>query len=91
MSIADHFTRSKMQRNESRVIGALFGVQNGREVQIYDAYEISFDRAASAPAGMRVHFDAFNQDFENCTFVRTLLLASIEVDAYRCCAIHTLR
>lgn len=40
MSIADHYTREKVQKNSTRVLGALFGRQNGREVDILESFEL---------------------------------------------------
>lgn len=39
MSIADHYTREKVRKNTPRVLGALFGKQNGREVDILESVE----------------------------------------------------
>jgi len=45
MSIADHFTRDAAAKAKSkkRVIGALCGQQNGRDVNVLESFEIAFD------------------------------------------------
>lgn len=50
MNVADHFTRHKCNarvsgaaEEPSRAIGALFGVQNGLDVAVYDSFEIKYD------------------------------------------------
>jgi len=40
LHIADHYTREFQQKNQTRVMGCLMGKQEGRLVQIYDAFEI---------------------------------------------------
>lgn len=42
MSVADAHTRNKVQYNQTKAIGALFGVQLGRQVQIYDSVEMAY-------------------------------------------------
>jgi len=41
LSIADHATRDRLQFKKTRSVGALFGVQKGREVKIYETLEMS--------------------------------------------------
>jgi len=40
MSISDHFTRYRVQSNNSRVVGALMGEQKGRVVDIAGSFEL---------------------------------------------------
>ncbi|KAL1917839.1 uncharacterized protein VTP21DRAFT_3673 [Calcarisporiella thermophila] len=41
MNISDHYTREKVQGNATnRVFGALLGTQKGREIEIYNTYEL---------------------------------------------------
>ena len=43
MSIADTHTRSLLQFNKSKSIGALFGTQKGREVRVrFDSFRVAF-------------------------------------------------
>lgn len=42
MSIADHYTREKVQKGCDRVIGAVFGIQTGRRVDVLEAFEIAW-------------------------------------------------
>ncbi|RIB24156.1 COP9 signalosome complex subunit 6A [Gigaspora rosea] len=45
LNISDHFTRIKMQQQiqSPQVIGALVGIQTGRDVEISNSYELDFD------------------------------------------------
>jgi len=70
MSIADTHTRSLLQFNKTKSIGALFGTQRGREVRIYDTVEISY--TMDAKTGLtwgQENFDSdrklFNEVFPN--------------------------
>jgi COP9 signalosome complex subunit 6 len=42
--ISDHWTRAKVQQeiNNPRVVGALWGIQNGRNIEILNAFELVF-------------------------------------------------
>jgi COP9 signalosome complex subunit 6 len=40
MSVADHSTRDRLQVGRKRVFGALFGVQTGRVVEIFESFEL---------------------------------------------------
>jgi len=45
INISDHATRAKMQgdgKSQPRVIGALFGVQSGRNIEIFNSFEIVY-------------------------------------------------
>ncbi|KAF9360666.1 COP9 signalosome complex subunit 6 [Mortierella sp. NVP85] len=45
LNISDHYTRTVIQQASSRpvhVIGALLGIQTGREVEIFNSYELQF-------------------------------------------------
>jgi len=45
INISDHATRARMQtdgKSQPRVIGALFGVQSGRNVEIFNSFEIVY-------------------------------------------------
>jgi len=49
--ISDHWIRAKVQNNKEnpRVIGALLGVQNGRNVEIFNSFELVFDVVDNVP------------------------------------------
>lgn len=40
INISDHFTRAKIRDNALRVFGALLGVQEGRNVEVFNSFEI---------------------------------------------------
>ncbi|KAJ3323519.1 hypothetical protein HDV06_001796 [Boothiomyces sp. JEL0866] len=40
LNISDHYTRISLQSKVERVIGAILGVQNGREIEIMNSFEI---------------------------------------------------
>jgi len=40
VNIAHHATRSKVRSGTSRVYGALFGVQDGRHLEIFNSFEV---------------------------------------------------
>jgi COP9 signalosome complex subunit 6 len=44
VNISDHWTRNKVQQNKEnpRVIGALLGVQTGRNIEIFNSFELVF-------------------------------------------------
>lgn len=39
VSIADHFTRSRIRSSAERVFGMLLGTQEGRKVEIFTSFE----------------------------------------------------
>lgn len=45
INISDHWTRTRVQNHveNPRVIGALLGTQNGRNVEIFNSFEIVYD------------------------------------------------
>jgi len=45
INISDHWTRTKVQHNleNPRVIGALVGIQTGRNIEIYNSFELVYD------------------------------------------------
>lgn len=47
INISDHFTRAKVEATNTnphpRVIGALLGVQNGREIEISNSFELTYN------------------------------------------------
>jgi hypothetical protein len=66
LSITDHFTRIKMTSGSTtvgdvRVIGMLFGIQHGRNVEFLSSYEISYSVADGKVA---LDVDAIKGDTE---------------------------
>jgi len=51
MSIADHYTREKLQYRRERAFGALYGQQVGRVVSIYEVVEMHVDMKQAATGG----------------------------------------
>jgi len=45
INISDHWTRTKVQNKiaKPRVIGALLGTQDGRNVEIFNSFELVYD------------------------------------------------
>lgn len=41
MSIADHYTREKLQNKKERALGLLFGQQKGRVITVYDSSDLA--------------------------------------------------
>ncbi len=68
MNVADHYTRSIAQLKVPRVYGALFGVQQGRDVNIFDAFEIGIemDEKMIPKEPTNLLFEAFEEDMTNC-------------------------
>lgn len=60
MSIADHYTREKVQKNKDRVLGALFGKQNGREVDVLESFELVW--STNADGIIQLEQKAFEDD-----------------------------
>ncbi|KAF8931463.1 maintenance of mitochondrial structure and function-domain-containing protein [Dissophora ornata] len=60
LNISDHYTRTVIQQAESNpvhVIGALLGIQSGREVEIFNSYELQFN--AQADGSIKIHDEYF--------------------------------
>jgi len=60
MSIADHYTRDKIQVSKDRVIGTLFGTQTGREVDVLESFEIAWK--VDAAGNVEINQTAFEDD-----------------------------
>jgi COP9 signalosome complex subunit 6 len=60
MSVADHYTRDLMQVKKDRVIGTLFGTQQGREVDILESFEIAWK--LDAEGHVQIEQQAFEDD-----------------------------
>jgi COP9 signalosome complex subunit 6 len=45
INTSDHWTRSKVQQHQEnpRVIGALLGIQTGRQIEIFNSFELVFN------------------------------------------------
>lgn len=61
LSIADHITRDQVQTKKGRVIGILFGKQQGRQVDILETTELAFDAAGDE---VKVDFQNFEIDYK---------------------------
>lgn len=65
MSIADHYTREKIQFKRDRVFGAIFGTQTGREVNILECFGIAYAEDKKETLGMQLEgFEADMKLFE---------------------------
>lgn len=62
MSVADHYTRDTVQTKRKRVYGGLFGIQEGREVHVLQAFAISQSEEAKSTMGLNL--DAFEADMK---------------------------
>lgn len=62
MSIADHYTRDKIQVSKDRVIGTLFGTQTGREVDVLESFEIAWK--LDAAGNVEINQEAFEDDMK---------------------------
>jgi len=60
MSVADHYTRDSIQVKRDRVIGALFGTQMGRDVDILESFEIAWK--VDAEGNVLIEQNAFEED-----------------------------
>eukprot|EP01118_Nematostelium_gracile_P003167 TRINITY_DN135_c0_g1_i1.p1 TRINITY_DN135_c0_g1~~TRINITY_DN135_c0_g1_i1.p1 ORF type:complete len:311 (-),score=85.11 TRINITY_DN135_c0_g1_i1:84-1016(-) len=49
MNISDHWTRAKVQSKKPnpRVLGALLGIQNGRNLEIFNSFELPFEEKSN--------------------------------------------
>eukprot|EP00741_Cyanophora_paradoxa_P019767 tig00021168_g19078.t1 len=45
INISDHYTRMRAMRGPLRVIGCLLGIQSGRNVEIFNSFELLYDEA----------------------------------------------
>lgn len=67
MTIADHYTRSNLQDNKTKVLGCLLGQQNGRVVSVLEAFEIGFNEDASGNISLdQERIETFETDMELC-------------------------
>ncbi|KAG0353408.1 COP9 signalosome subunit 6 [Gamsiella multidivaricata] len=60
LNISDHYTRTAIQQADGgsvHVIGALLGIQSGREVEIFNSYELLFN--LQADGSIRIHEEYF--------------------------------
>ncbi|KAI8925829.1 maintenance of mitochondrial structure and function-domain-containing protein [Entophlyctis helioformis] len=64
LNMSDHYTRTKMQNPASpaQVIGALVGVQTGRDIEILNSYELPFTRSPDNSIVVDMAYFAFKQD-----------------------------
>ncbi len=71
MNVSDHYTRSVAQLNQLKIFGALFGVQQGRDIHICDAFEIGSESDGKETEHM-LRMDAFESDMANCELSSSL-------------------
>lgn len=74
INISDHYTRAKYSTEEKnpRVIGALFGVQSGRNVEVTNSFELVYNVIEGAVV---IDTDYLKAKQEQCTlFASTLSL-----------------
>jgi COP9 signalosome complex subunit 6 len=70
INISDHFTRAKVETNHPnanpapRVIGALLGVQNGRNVEISNSFELVYH---TLEGSIVIDTDYLKSKQEQCT------------------------
>jgi hypothetical protein len=64
VNVADHFTRHKCGAEPLRAIGALFGVQSGLDVAVYDSFEIKYDVVDGA---VQIDKDFLTSRTQQCT------------------------
>ncbi|KAF9277174.1 hypothetical protein BGZ68_009478 [Mortierella alpina] len=60
LNISDHYTRTVLQQSERgpvHVLGALLGIQSGREVEIFNSYELLFN--VQADGSIRIQDEYF--------------------------------
>eukprot|EP00760_Papus_ankaliazontas_P024296 PhM_4_TR2215/c0_g1_i1/m.9008/K12179/COPS6, CSN6; COP9 signalosome complex subunit 6 len=58
MNVSDHFTRAKVSGRNKRVVGALFGQQVGRRVEVHTTFElVTTDDDNGAPDPLRIKID----------------------------------
>jgi COP9 signalosome complex subunit 6 len=63
MSVADHRTRDQMQQpDKKRSLGALFGRQTGRALQVLESFEITHAEDAKSGGTVKLSFDGFDAD-----------------------------
>jgi len=72
INISDHATRARMSsggKTQSRVIGALFGVQSGRSVEIFNSFEIVYTEVEGSviidTEYVKTKQEQFSQVFKN--------------------------
>jgi len=73
LHIADHYTREFQQQNKERVIGCMMGVQDGRVVNVFDAFEMAFKTTKEG-----------NISFEQKAFETDLKLFKEAYPSYEC-------
>jgi len=64
--ISDHWIRAKVQNNKEnpRVIGALLGIQNGRNVEIFNSFELVYNIVDSVPVIEQKYLQTKTEQFK---------------------------
>ncbi|OZJ03456.1 hypothetical protein BZG36_02738 [Bifiguratus adelaidae] len=76
LNISDHYTRTKVQHRgkDQKVIGALLGTQTGREIEIFNSFELLFSQDEAANIDINKQFfitkeEQFKQVFPQYDFL----------------------
>lgn len=71
INISDHWTRTKVQKKQAnpRVIGALVGIQEGRNLEIFNSFELVYDIVDGLVV---IDHKFLHQKQEQCKFTYTL-------------------
>lgn len=69
MNVADHFTRQKRIASQQQVIGALFGIQNGLDVSVFDSFEMKYD---VVHGDIQIDKEFLSSRIQQCTFAAAL-------------------
>jgi COP9 signalosome complex subunit 6 len=82
INISDHYTRAKYSTEEKnpRVIGALFGVQSGRNVEVTNSFELVYNIIEGAVV---IDTDYLKAKQEQCTLFAFAPLPSARTDFFK--------
>jgi len=61
MSLADHYTREKLQNKKDRAVGLLFGKQKGRVVTVFESFELADLAPATLAEFEKTELEIFKQ------------------------------
>lgn len=80
MNVADHFTRERRGcapgATPPQVIGALFGVQSGLDVAVYDSFELKYDVVGG---DVQLDKEFVNSRIQQCAFLVLLVMMVLVV------------
>ncbi|KAJ3274321.1 hypothetical protein HDV01_003165 [Terramyces sp. JEL0728] len=69
LNISDHYTRLSLQNKDARVIGAILGTQNGREIEIMNSFEIPLSDKTVDKVYMLQKQEQYKQVFPKLEFL----------------------